>query len=239
MPKPFRAARASAFGLALAMAAAPAGAAQAHFDFSIAGIRVGALSMAIEREGARYTAKSRIDTAGVVGAFIDFFFDGTASGTVGANGKVVPRVYTATSKSPRALRHSRIDWKDGTPVAVSVEPPRDSAPDPSKQTGTLDPVSASFRLLRDAPAAEVCDVTVIVFDGSRLSRLAVSPGVRQGGRLVCDGAYARLEGEASSIANARNFPFKLVFSVDADGFARLESVEAPTNFGRAVVARRD
>ena len=169
----------------------------------------------------------------------DFFFDGQASGRLASGGEVVPQLFTATSKSPRALRKSRIEWKDGTPVKVSVEPPRNSAPDPAEQGGTLDPVSASLRLLRDAPVSEICNTTVMVYDGSRVSRLKVAAPVEKDGRLVCDGAYARLKGEASSMVGAREFPFSITFGRTADGMATLERIEAPTNFGQAVVARMD
>jgi hypothetical protein len=122
---------------------------------------------------------------------------------------------------------------------VSVEPPRSSAPDPAAQTGTLDPVSASVRLFRDAPADEICATTVTVFDGSRLSRLELAAPVEKDGRLVCDGTFSRIEGEAHSMAERPEFPFSLVFTRNGDGMARLERIEAPTNFGQAVIARSD
>lgn len=242
MPKILRALPALALlGLATALPGPASRAAvdRSSFSFSIAGIPVGAASFAFEQAGGSYSASTRIDTAGLVGVFTDFFYDGQAKGQLAAGGKVVPQLFTATSKSPRALRKSRIEWKNGTPVAVSVEPPRDSAPDPAEQAGTLDPVSASLRLLRDAPADEICDTTVMVFDGSRVSRLKVAAPVEKNGRLVCAGTYARLKGEASSMVGAREFPFSITFARAADGMATLERVEAPTNFGQAVVARND
>jgi len=238
MNHPFRAPRALALGLALAVAALPVRAEQATFDFSIAGIRVGALSLVSEQTGDSYSAASRIDTAGIVGIFADFFFDGTSSGTLTREGRVVPVRFDATSKSPRALRHSRIDWERGTPVRVSVEPPRSTAPDPAAQTGTLDPVSAGFRLFRAAPPESICATTVDVFDGSRLSRLKLASPVETTTGIVCNGTFARIEGEAHSMAERNEFPFRLVFSRTGDGLAQLERIEAPTNFGRAVIARR-
>ena len=230
------------FALALALAgglgaALPARAEQAAFDFSISGIRIGSLTMEGSEAGGRYDARSRIDTAGVVGFFADFFFDGRASGSIAGGGTVVPSRYDATSRSPRADRTTRIDWKNGTPVAVSVEPPRSSAPDPAEQGGTLDPVSAGFRLLRQMPASEVCDATVRVFDGSRLSQLELAKPVAEGDTLTCTGAFARLKGEAHSMTGLRTFPFTLVFRKVGDD-AVLERIEAPTNFGRAVLSRR-
>ena len=223
-------------GLALA-AAVPARAEQADFDFSIRGIRVGSMRMEAVQDGNRYTARSRIDTAGIVGIFTDFFFDGTAKGTVASGGTLVPARFDATSKSPRAVRTTAIDWKGGVPVTVSVDPPRTTAPDPAKQGGTLDPVSAGFRLLRTVPVAEVCDTTVRVFDGSRLSQLQLAKPVASGDTLTCEGAFARVEGEAHSMTDMRTFPFQLVFGRDG-GNAVLQRIEAPTNYGKAVLTRR-
>ena len=238
MPKSSRPilARAMALGLALAMAL-PARAEQATFDFSVAGIRVGSLMMEGEQKAGRYDARSRIDTAGIVGMFLSFFFDGTSTGSL-AGTRVVPGRYDATSKSPRALRKTAIEWKDGTPVKVSVEPPRSTAPDPAKQGGTLDPVSAGFRLLRTMPAADVCNTTVRVFDGSRLSQLQLAKPVTSGDKLTCTGTFARIEGEAHSLTSLRKFPFSLVFRKVDGGDAVLERIEAPTNYGNAVLTRR-
>lgn len=228
-----------ALALVCGLAVAPAAHAEsAAFDFSIAGIRVGSLTMEGAEAGGRYDARSRIDTAGIVGFFTDFFFDGSSTGTLAKVGQVVPARYAATSRSPRADRTTQIDWKNGTPVRVSVEPPRSSAPDPAQQGGTLDPVSAGFRLLRQMPAAAVCDTTVRVFDGSRLSQLQLAKPVAAGDSLTCNGAFARIEGEAHSMTSSRSFPFTLVFRKVGDE-AVLQRIEAPTNYGRAVLTRRN
>ena len=184
---------AAALGLAatavLPLPASRAAVDRSSFSFSIAGIRVGAASFEFQQSGSSYSAATRIDTAGVVGMLTDFFFDGQASGRLASGGEVVPQLFTATSKSPRALRKSRIEWKDGTPVKVSVEPPRDSAPDPAEQGGTLDPVSASLRLLRDAPASEI-----LQHDGHGLRRLAglAAQGGGPGGEGRAAGLRRRL-----------------------------------------------
>lgn len=244
MPLPHRR-RNLGFGtlaLALALAASPpsARAGEAVYNFTIAGIRIGTLSLTTAQDDDGYTAASRIDATGVVGFFADLYFDGASRGQVRPDGTVVPEHFDATSKSMRAARETVIDWRDGTPVSVSVEPPRSTAPEPSAQTGTLDPVSAGFRLLRDAPAGEVCDTTVDVFDGSRRSRLKVGAAEPSDGGLVCEGTYARVEGEAHSLTSSREFPFRLLFRpASTDGMVELARIEAPTGYGKAVLDRRD
>ena len=41
------------------------------------------------------------------------------------------------------------------------------------------------------------------------------------------------------MVGAREFPFSITFGRTADGMATLERIEAPTNFGQAVIARMD
>lgn len=227
-----------AFAVAAVVAAAlPARAEEATFDGSVAGIRVGSLVMQADAKAGRYEARSRLDTAGVLGFFLEFFFDGRSTGSLDGSGRVVPARYDAKSKSPRALRTTVIEWKNGTPVKVSVEPPRSSAPDPAKQGGTLDPVAGGFRLLRTMPVAEVCDTTIRIFDGSRLSQIELAKPVASGDTLTCAGNFARIEGEAQSLTSLRRFPFSLAFrKVGSD--AVLQRIEAPTNYGMVVLTRR-
>lgn len=211
----------------------------ATFDFFLSGIRAGELQFTGQNSGGRYTASSTIRSAGMVGIFADFFFDGSATGSVTASGRVVPDSFVSRSKSPRAERDTRIDWQGGTPVSVSVEPPRSSAPDPATQAGTLDPVSAGFALFRDSPAGEICNTRVDVFDGSRRSRLEIgAPKPGADGEISCAGRYARIEGEEHSMSARKDHGFKLVFRTADDGLARLERIEAPTGFGTAVAERR-
>lgn len=210
----------------------------AIFDFYLSGIRAGEMQLRASETDGRYDAASEIRAAGVVGAFAKFFYDGEASGRVGVDGAVVPVRFVADSRSPRAERRTEIDWENGTPVSVSVVPPRSSAPDPEAQAGTLDPVSAGFRLLRDAPVEQICDATIDIFDGSRRSRLKLAAPAEKDGELTCAGTFARIEGEAHSGSKRREFPFEVMFRTDADGVARLQRIETSTQFGKAVVERR-
>jgi hypothetical protein len=224
-----------AFGLAVPGAA---NADEAVFDFYVTGIHLGTMTMELETSGDAYAAASRIETAGLAGLLANFYFDGQASGSLEQDGRVVPSRFTADSKSPRAERRTEIEWREGTPVSVSVEPPRGSAPDPAAQAGTLDPVSAGFAVLRDRAPERLCNTSVEIFDGSRRSRLAVGPAVRAEDGLVCTGSYARLEGEAHSLSSQREFPFQLLFRENGDGLAQLERIETRTKFGLAVLERR-
>ena len=69
--------------------------------------------------------------------------------------------------------------------------------------------------------------------------MTLSPPVADPAGLFCSGTYARLEGEAESIADLSEFSFRVVFRKGRDGLAELQSIEAPTNFGKAEIERRD
>ena len=226
-----------AVGFTLA-AAGPGVAATSTFDLTIAGIRLGQVTLQTDENGGSYAAASRIQTAGIVGALADYYFDGRSNGRLTADGGVVPARFVADSRSPRADRHTEIEFKDGSPVRVSVEPPRSSAPDPASQAGTIDPVSAGFAVLRDAPPGEICRTSVDIFDGSRRSRLRLGDPIAGEGIITCEGTYARVEGEAHTLSSQREFPFRLVFHANGTGLARLHRIETRTSFGTAVLERR-
>lgn len=220
------------------LAAAPAWAETLTYDLSLAGIPLGAVTLAAEQSGADYAAASKIIPNGLVAAVTSYSFDGRATGKVDAEGDVMPRSFAATSSSPRAKRRTEIEWEGEVPVHVSVDPPRSSAPDPETVVGALDPVSAGFALLRDNDADKICDTSVEVFDGSRRSRLSLSEPVARERGFTCSGVYARVEGEAHSLSSQSEYPFTLTFAPTGEGQVRLERIETRTRFGLAVVSRR-
>lgn len=221
------------------VASAPARAESDTFVFSLAGIPLGTVTLVAELGDGTYRGGSRISPNGLVGAFADYAFVGRAEGAIDAAGRLSPLRFNADSTSPRATRRTEIEWEDGTPVRVSVEPPRRSAPDPKTAAGALDPVSAGVALLRDNTLDKICDTGVQIFDGSRRSRLAVDkPVAGTEGRVVCTGLYARIEGEAHSLSNQETYPFTLTFAPKGDGIFELERIETRTRFGPAVIARR-
>jgi hypothetical protein len=230
--------RAIAFALALGAAVPAVQAADqtATYDFYVSGIKVGTMSLATQ-EGARdYGAQARINAAGIIGALLTFSFDGTSKGTI-KGGAPVPMLFEAVSDSPKGRRTTRIDWKNGVPTKVVIDPPRDHDPDPKTQGGTLDPIAAGFALLRDGPEARMCATSVDLFDGSRRSRLRLGDRTATEDGFACAGTYARLEGEPHSLSSQREFPFTLYFSA-RDGTAQLRRIQTKTSFGLATLERR-
>lgn len=237
-PRSFRAAATLAIGFSAGVSAAPALADTKTFDLRISGINVGTVTLSGQQEGDSYRATSQIEPNALVGMFTDYAFDGQASGTLNGSGEVRPSRFTAESTSPRATRVTVVEWDGERPTRVSVEPPRKHQPDPAQVVGALDPVSAGFALLRDSAPDDICNASIDVFDGSRRSRLAVAPAQRDGEAWVCNGLYANVEGEAHSMSEQKEYPFRLVYGPVGADAVRLERIETDTRFGRAVLARR-
>ena len=101
-----------------------------------------------------------------------------------ADGTVVPRRYEATSKSPRALRRTAIDWKNGAAGQASRSIRREHCARSGEAGGDARSGLGGLRgcCADGAGGRRLCDTTVLVFDGSRLSRLRLRSRWRCGRR---------------------------------------------------------
>ncbi len=207
-----------------------------EFEFRVTGIPVGTLVTRGGQSGSSYEITASIEPNRLIAAVTKYAFDGSAAGQVFA-GKPVPVTYFAESTSPRASRETRITWKDGVPVSASVIPARSTAPDPASQAGTLDPVSAGFALLRDAPLDRICRTSIDIFDGSRRNRIVLGSPEKVGDEYICGGRYKRLEGEENTFSVKGDYGFTVVFRQTDNGLARFQRLESRTSFGNAVLER--
>jgi hypothetical protein len=230
--------RSLALAAALFGAAAPVSATDGVFNLYISGVRAGEMTLATALDGDRYRTTSRISTAGLIGAVARFGFSGEATGRVTGNGAVKPSRFVAHSSSSQGDRQTDVAFGNSGPTRVTITPPRRRLPDLDQQTGTIDPLSASFLLLRDNEEGEICDKRLDVFDGSRRSLIVLDKPVPAERGFTCAGTYERIEGEAHSLSSQREYPFKLVFLRNGDGTLRIERIETRTRFGLAVVERR-
>jgi hypothetical protein len=230
---------------AILAAALGAGAALAEtgrtqvFDVTVGGLRAGELTLSSERNGTTYTTGSTIRATGVLGALSRFRYDGTSTGTIAGDGSVVPAQHINRSRSSRSDRTTRIQFQNGEPARISMEPPRRRAIDPADFPGTIDPVSAAFAILLENRPENVCNARVDLFDGHRRSQVTVGRAeAASGGRLVCNGLYSRLRGDALPTTDDTEWGFRLFYRQNGDGRIALDRIEAPTRYGLAVVTPR-
>ena len=220
-----------------AVAALPADAAPVRYGLTLAGLPLGVLTLDGDRSDDHYEAAVRFESAGLAG-LLDYGLEGTAEGLAGRGRDLLPLRFAGASHSPRAVRQTRIEWIDGAPAFVAVDPPRGEAVAPATAAGALDPASALLRLAGPRPAAEACSESVAVFDGSRLVRLTLGAPAPVADGIACDGTYLRLGGEPLTPIDPPECPFRLVYRIAADGRAVLQQIRVPTRFGEALIERR-
>ncbi|MSU89743.1 DUF3108 domain-containing protein [Rhodobacteraceae bacterium 2CG4] len=227
--------------LALSAAAAPAQDMRQVYDVSIAGIPAGTATLAVNTEGERYTAEAQIRAGGLIGALFDFRFRGQASGRKVGNFALQPVSYSARRVTGRKEQSYGVSYSGGVPVAAELVPPTEYpqyAIEPRSMAGSLDPVSAAWTFLRDAPAGEACGRSATVYDGSRSFQVTLQARRQAGDLWVCNGAYTREGGfSPRKLAEQKVFPFTVYFR-ERDGIMRLARLEVATTFGTARATRR-
>lgn len=238
--------RLSRLGAALALlsvAAAPAQALEERrqvYDVSVRGLKAAELEMAVNVEGDAYTVKALVRGGGLVGLFTDFSFGGVASGRIRPGGGLAPVVYQGVETGD-SDRTTVINFRGGNPVSVKFSPPRESKQrdvEPRGLKGVLDPISASFSLLDDAPVGEACGRTIKVYDGLKLSKVIIGERRQERGGWACGGVYRRVSGfSRSQMEKQVDFPFTLHYR-ETDGMMRITRFSVETKVGDAVARRR-
>lgn len=220
-------------GLALALAQ-PALADQSDrivFDVVLKGIKAGELAIDGKIADGAYAANGVVRTTGLAGMIKKIRYDATASGRF-AKGRFTPRAVEVASQRGDDRSKNTMIYKNGTPASVSHEPPRVPRPtdvDPAQQSGTIDPLTALYAVLRDVDRSEACTLNVTMFDGVRRSQVALSAPQVQGEGVVCSGEYRRIAGfKDREMAEKTRFPFTLTYAPTGDG-SRLRVVDIATD----------
>ncbi len=217
-------------------AAAPALPAPAQYALTLAGLRVGAFTLDGEESGGSYKAAIEFRTSGLAG-LLDYALAGSATGTVEKGGARAPVLFTGRSESPRARRRTRIEWTDGTPSFVAVDPPRAESVDAPETAGSVDPASALLEIGSPLRTDTACGTHLDIFDGSRLVRLDLGAPLAADDGIACDGFYTRLGGEPLTPIDPPECPFRLLYRRGPDRRIVLDEIRIPTRFGLALIKR--
>lgn len=138
-------------------------------------------------------------TAGTVGALFRGEQDTTVEGRFVA-GRPVPQRFFSQGYFRGQPRVTQIDYAGGNPVVRMLVPPNEEEREPvpdALQARTVDSISAIAQLIRQVGSTGQCEGNATVFDGRRLSEIAVrtvgmemiEPSSRssfQGPALRCD-----------------------------------------------------
>lgn len=211
---------------------------EASYEVFIGGLKIGALTLDVERGGARYAASARMEAAGLASWLFPGAAEAEAFGAETPQG-LAPEAFVADGRFGDAAQRVEMDF-GASGLALEAEPPlrrRDYDADLAAMGDALDPLSAAVAALAPAPAAAACDRTLSVFDSRRRFDLALGPAVESGGTLRCEGRFRRVAGYKDKHLRQPDHPFTAWFSVKG-GAATLMRAQAPTDFGYAVAVRR-
>ncbi|HYU12327.1 MAG TPA: DUF3108 domain-containing protein [Stellaceae bacterium] len=128
------------------------------------GLHVLTLNTTLEEAGDRYSITADYATTGVAGLVIDQKTHAQARGRLTA-ASAEPESFRSLTRRNGVERQDRADYRpDGSVEGSSTLAPPDPVP-PAVLRGTVDNLTAYFRLERQLVAKRTCALTAAVFDG--------------------------------------------------------------------------
>jgi hypothetical protein len=184
--------------LALCWCAAPASADDAvssRFEvFGFAGIHVLTMRSRTDESNGNYAVSLEYSTKGLAKLFVDLTTLADVNGHA-VDGVARPTWYQSDSVRNGVARHNRIDYRpDGVVNAAATPAPLDPIA-PDRTRGTVDNLTAYFRLEHQLAATGSCKLTAHVFDGRHAYDLVFSDEGQQtlapsGGQMFSGQAIA-------------------------------------------------
>ena len=214
--------------------------AETQYDIRFRGLQVAQATVVGRETADAYAAAGRVVATGLVQVFARVRFDLTAEGRL-SGPTLTPARYREDVDTGDRASEVVMSWAGATPVIERQSPgPAPYAVPPADAAGTVDPLTALWRLLRDADSTQMlCDYTVQVYDGARRSQFAVGPRQMAHDGITCAGEYRRLEGfSAGAMADRQSFPFTALYT-ETEGLWRLTEVRATSLFGPIRIIRRN
>src|SRR5438067_4478989 len=154
--------------LAFGVAAAPAVAAdQISMRVEVYGplnLHVLTLHTRLERNGDSYAVMADYATTGVAGLVVDQKTHSQARGRI-TPASAQPESFRSDTRRNGVERHNRVDYRPDGSLEAGSDPPPPQPMTPEAARGTVDNLTAYFRLERQLAAKKTCAMTVPVFDG--------------------------------------------------------------------------
>ncbi len=211
------------------------------YDFYLGGVKAGELTMKADLRGKRYRATSVLRTAGVVGLVYRAAFEAKTEGVL-SGGRLEPAKFTADSRMRKKKQFVEMTYNGDAPKRIKAVPQFQPKPwqiEPTKQSGTLDPISAALTALAPAPVGEICNTSVEVFDGRKRYAVDLGAPVADGKRIKCPALYRRIAGFKPKMMKKRpTFPFDVWYEEQPNGYAKITRGAGDTPFGLAVILLR-
>ena len=237
-------------GLICAPLQALAGAEGFRFDVYLSGLRIGEVRFVGRTDGGRYEMQGVMGSSGFWGGFINRRYSGAVIGEL-RGARLRPAVFRGRYEQRRQFAQVDIRYAGGRPKSVVRTPAREPQPHDislDHARNALDPISATYFLLRDATEKSLCTQNFRIFEGNRLSQIALSRAavatddaaadtpVEQ---VICNGAYTRLGGfTAEQMDERKTFPFQIEYAPTEAGTWRVTNFTMTTYWGTARATRR-
>lgn len=212
-----------------------------RFDILLGAFKIGNLAFASEQRGTRHVVSAKIQSTGTLGQIRPFRYAGR-SDFVHTPNQIIPRTYQETADTGQRQSEVRITYTNGVPKVERYWPtpgPDDPILPSASQRGTVDPLTAVFLGLRDQPEAELCTLSVTIFDGKRRSQLDLNRRQTEGTDITCHGRYQRLQGFTEKAMKQKSvFDIAISYGLDSEGLYQAKQMKLETLYGPARLIRR-
>lgn len=221
----------------------------ANYDFYIGGLPIADISFSGAVGALEYTAKSTVETRGLLELLISGRVNAAATGHRHTKGHLAPDRYATQYTTRNEARQVSMAYA-GEIASVSITPPEAKKPydtSASEHPDTLDPVTAAVTMISPRETSNLCNRTIPVFDGKRRYDIILLPKEqRPHGKSApapswntkttrCFGVYERIAGFEGSLQGAqRYFPFDIWFEEEKDGLHRIVRLAGKTKLGFAI-----
>jgi len=214
-----------------------------HYSLYISGFRVGAVKLNGVMTDKAYNVRGSMGGAGIGKAFVPSTYSGSVSGFVRRSG-LLPHEFSARFDRGRKYFTVDISYNKGRPRVVDIFPvpaKRDYDLNIKKLRDVLDPLSATFKLLRPVPKEEVCNYKQNIYEGRRLSLIQLGKPVEDDDKqtISCGGSYTRIDGYPPDLMKKQTkFNFTVTYDQVEGGLYQIENFVSQTTFGRAKGVRK-
>jgi hypothetical protein len=159
--------------------------------YGLMGLHVLTLNTSVEEAGDRYAINTHYATTGVAGLVVDQTTRATTVGRL-TPASALPELFRSETRRNGVERRDQVDYRpDGSVEGSSTKIAFDTASAATR--GTVDNLTAYFRLERQLAAKGTCALTVPVFDGRYRYDLVFADA---GKRALSPEGGQRLEGPA-------------------------------------------
>jgi len=145
------------------------------YDFYIGGLSIAEISFDGSINALGYTARSTVETRGILDLLINGRVDAAVEGYRHTRGHLAPDAYKTSYTTRSDDRKVDISYKSEV-AEVSITPPETKNlydTDASEHPGTLDPVTAAVTIINPRDSEDLCNRTIPIFErrGSAAAKL--------------------------------------------------------------------